>query len=280
VRIADENALALPTGSSALALTGAAAIGEAATTILGSAPARQTGEMCVQIGLRERPKKPLRFCNRYVTRGAAEEEGGLGVGGPMAADFVQAVTEVDEFNFATLRVTDVGVTIKVRRGLRQAFLLKGSGPRTVRRGRTATFRVRIQEVRGEPTTRTIRVRVPRGMPRGDRLLTLEGAPADTGGDVELDLAELLFGADPSGDESEGGDEAGPRTVSALARIVKGIGRYDGVLASFDPPDADLLDIEDEFETEGPEGVARRPREVLRDPSLRLSGRVRIPVYVR
>ncbi|CAA9488015.1 MAG: hypothetical protein AVDCRST_MAG85-1060, partial [uncultured Solirubrobacteraceae bacterium] len=73
--IADENALDLPTGTSSLSFVGAGAVAQAAATILGGgAPARQTGEMCARIQFRER-KAPLRFCNRYVTRSGASEDG-------------------------------------------------------------------------------------------------------------------------------------------------------------------------------------------------------------
>jgi hypothetical protein len=136
VEIADETALGLPTGTSALSLVGGAAIAQAASTILRGSPSRQTGDMCAKITVRER-KEPFKFCNRYVTRGASEDEaGGLGVGGPMVGDFIEAVTAMDDYNFAALHVTGVEVGIRVRRGLRQAFLLKGSAPDVVRRGRT------------------------------------------------------------------------------------------------------------------------------------------------
>jgi hypothetical protein len=201
----------------------------------------------------------------------------------MVGDFVEAVTALDEFNFAALHVTGVEVGIRVRRGLRQAFLLEGRAPSTVRRGRTVRVRLKLQEVRGTPVTRTVRVRVPRGMPAGERLLTLEGAPADTGGNLEIDLSELLFGAEEEQDgaEDEGGDEAGPRTIRSLAKVIDRLERYDGVQASFDPPDGDDTSLEDLGEERGgPESIARKRRNVLRDPDLRLSGKVRIPVEVR
>jgi hypothetical protein len=267
VEIADETALGLPTGTSALSLVGGAAIAQAASTILRGSPSRQTGDMCAKITVRER-KEPFKFCNRYVTRGASEDEaGGLGVGGPMVGDFIEAVTAMDDYNFAALHVTGVEVGIRVRRGLRQAFLLKGSAPDVVRRGRTIRVRARIQQVRGRAVTRTVRVRVPRGMPAGERLLTLEGAPADTGGNLEIDLSELLFGAEEEQDgaEDEGGDEAGPRTIRSLAKVIDRLERYDGVQASFDPPDGDDTSLEDLGEERGgPESIARKRRNVLRD----------------
>jgi hypothetical protein len=279
VQIADETALQLPSGTSPLALVGSSVVAQASTTILGASPSRQTGEMCVRINVRER-RKPFRFCNRYVARGASEGEESLGAGAPMVSDFLEAVTALDEYNFRTLHVTGVEVNLKVRRGLKQAFLLEASGPDVVRRGRTARLRVRLQEVRGEPQTRTINVRIPRDLPRGERVIALEGTPSDAAAGLEVDLSEILFGAEGEGEE-EMPDEAGPRTIAELAEIIEGLTRFDGVTASFPAPGDEDLSLEELGEsTDGPEGRARKPREVLRDPTLRLSGSVRVPVTVR
>ena len=47
----------------------AAAVAEAASTVLGGAPARQTGEMCVTVTLREL-KTPIRVCKHYAVDGS------------------------------------------------------------------------------------------------------------------------------------------------------------------------------------------------------------------
>jgi hypothetical protein len=270
LNIADESAAGLPTGGSALGIAGAGAVAQAATTILRSSPARQTGELCARIQVRER-RRPFRFCNRYVTRSAGEDaalEGNLGAGGAMAADFAEAAIAIDEFNFAELHVTGVEVNLKLRRGLRQAFLVAGRGPARVRRGTTARLRLRVQEVRGPARWRTVRVRVPRDTPRGERVITLTGAPADSAAGLEVDLGELLFdGEGADGLPAEELDEAGPRTIESLARSIARISRYDGVVASFRQSADD-------------ESPGRDARRVLRDPELRLSGSVRIPVDVR
>lgn len=265
VQIADETALQLPSGTSPLALVGSSAIAQAASTILRSSPSRQTGEMCARIEVRE-SKKPFRFCNRYLVRGASEGEEALGAGAPMVNDFIEAVTALDEFNFRTLHITGVEVNLKVRRGLKQAFLLDARGPSVVRRGRKAKVRVKLQEIRGKAYWRTISVSVPRNVPSGERLLVLEGSPSDAAAGLEVDLGELLFGSG-EGDEPEQSDEAGPRTISELLKVVSSLSRYDGVSASFPAPGDE-------------EGSARRPRPVLRDPKLRLSGSVEVPVDVR
>ena len=50
-------------------------VAQAAGEVLGSTPARLTGEMCARIALAEL-KKPLRFCNRYVSVSAGQAEDG------------------------------------------------------------------------------------------------------------------------------------------------------------------------------------------------------------
>ena len=275
VNIADENFLGQPIGISALALVGAATTAQAATTALGEIPARQSGEMCANFQI-VGEKRSLGFCNRYVMRdGGISAEGGLGNGGAMVADLTEAINTIDSFEFATLDMASVDVNLTLRRGLRQAYMLGARGPERMKRGRTYSVRVRIQRVRGERGWRTVRVKVPRTMPRGERMLTLSGPDTDEGGVFEIDLAEALFG-----DFEE--DITGPRTVASLRKAVGAIGRYDGVEASFEPPDGgdDLEELLEEEVEGGPEAVARQPRKVFRDPELRLSGVVRIPVTVR
>ena len=272
--VADENRFANPIGISPLALVGAAATSEAATSVLGEIPSRQSGEMCAWFRLTGQ-SSPLRFCNRYVMRDAGvSATGELGAGGSMVADLVEAVALIDGYDFATLDLDNVEVNLTLRRGLSQAFMLKATGPDVVRRGQTMRVRVQIQSVRGARSWRTLRVKVPSGMPTGRRMLRLTGPDVDEAGVLEIDLAEALFG---EFDEAPGG----PRTIAELKDAVGAIGRYDGVEASFPPPPEldDLGDLGDE-EIGGPEGIARKPREVYRDEELRLSGSVKLRVRVR
>jgi hypothetical protein len=199
----------------------------------------------------------------------------------MVTDFIEAVTAVDEYNFRTLHVTGVEVNLKLRRGLKQAFMLDARGPSVVRRGRRARVRVKLQEVRGEAKWRTINVRIPRDIPRGERVIALEGTPSDAAAGLEVDLGELLFGAEGEGGDEETFDEAGPRTIAELAEIVSGLTRYDGVTATFPAPGDEDLSLEELGESsDSAEGRAREPREVYRDPTLRLSGSVQVQVTVR
>jgi hypothetical protein len=271
LQLSDETAIGQPTGSSALSFVGTGAVAEGAASILnGGTPGRQTGDMCVLFHLRERPK-PMQFCNRYVARGATLDGGdSLGVGSSMTTDFAIAVGEIDAYNFGVLHLTGVEVYMNVRRGLKQAFLVNVRAPKNVRRGRTARLRVTYQEVRGPVQTRTVRVKIPEGIPSGRRHLTLAGTPSDEAGVLELDLGSLLFD-DGFGD---GSSEAGPRTVAKLATQIARLGRYDGVRVSFQPPGGG------NGGADGAEGRARKQRRAFKDPVLRLSGRVRTLVNVK
>ena len=67
-RIADESDIGRPAGISPLGVSATAAVAEIAAAVLGGAPARQSGEMCVAVTLRELPT-PMRFCNTYAIDG-------------------------------------------------------------------------------------------------------------------------------------------------------------------------------------------------------------------
>lgn len=266
MQIADETRAGLPVGASPLTQVGGVAVAQMAYTALQSVPARQSSEMCARVDLVASPGKPLRFCNTYVGGGGGVQ--GL-VGGPMVADFTALATALDAYRFGPLQVAGVEVYLRLRRSLRQAFLLSARGPAIVRRGRTVRLRLRVQRVDGPASTRTVRVRVPSGTPRGRRTLTLTGTSADVSGggqdalETVIDLSSLL---DDTPDPDGG---AGPRTVAALRADVARIHRYDGVTAAFVRPGVEA----------GP-GSAAAGSPVYRDPQLRLSGAVSVPVIVR
>ncbi len=259
--IADENEVGLPTGTSSLTQVAPVAIAQAAYDALRGSPVRQSASMCLRVTVRER-KKPLRFCNRYV--GGAPSAPGAGP----AADAATALSLLDTYNFGVLRVRRVDVNLKVRRGLHQAYLLGARAPKRVRRGRHIRVRLRAQHVRGGRFTRTVRVRVPRDLPLGERVLTLTGTPADTtgadGGDDQglSDTFEVTFG-----DESDEDDTGGPRSVGALADAFADTHRDDGLTASFRSP----ADTDGEHATDDV--------VVLRDPALRFSGSAEVTLRV-
>lgn len=255
VRIADETALGLPTGSSPLLQVGGVAVAQLLYETLGGAPTRQSGELCVRITLAEKGG-PLRFCNAYVGGGGGVE--GI-VGGPLVSDFVAAVSQLDAYRFGPLTVTGVDVRMTLRRSLRQAFLLGASAPRSVRRGRSARVVLRLRRVDGERMTRVVRVEVPRSTPRGMRRLQLVGTAEDVSRSADGALETVLDISDLPGDDGPV-DDAGPRNVRALAQAVAAVRRYDGVTASFRGP--------------------ARAKPTFRDPGLRISGVASAAVRIR
>jgi hypothetical protein len=262
VEIADETGVGQPTGSSSLTQVGPVAVAQAAYDILRGSPARQSGEMCVRITIRER-KVPLRFCNTYVGGSPTSPAA------PLVADFATGTSLLDAYNFGTLHVTSAAVTLKLRRDLRQAYLLAADAPTDVRRGSDVKVRILAQRVRGAKLTKTVTVHIPRYLEAGTHILTLTGTPADAvagSGDAQ-DLAST-FTITLGDDSDQSDDDPGPRDLSELAQTFAGIAREDGVTASFRDPDDSTGDS------------ATSEIEVLRDPQLRISGSTRLRVVVK
>jgi hypothetical protein len=277
LEVADENGVGLPAGVSSLAQVGPVALAQAAYTILRGSPARQSGEMCVRIELRERPKPPLRFCNTYVGGG-----GPGSAGAPAVADLTEAVGILDSYNVAVVHPAKMEITLGLRRGLSQSFLLSVRAPRVVRRGSTVRLRLRMRRVHGPRMTRTIKVRIPREIPRGTRDLALTGTPSDSGsggaGGGE-DLSQVLTLSLDDGTA----DEAGPSSLAALVKKFAAVHRYDGVSISFPAPGEatlDQLEEEGSVPPSGERGGGLEQHEAYRDRALRISGSARVRVRVR
>src|SRR3954471_15750426 len=261
VQVADETFAGQPSGGSGLSFVGAMALSQAAFSVMESSPARLSGSMCVRITVRERDR-PMRFCNTYVGAGggpqADSEDDSAVPAGVMAADFGDALSELDAYRFGVLHVTGVRARLSVERGLRQAYFVRGHARRLVHRGRRVRVHLVLQRVFGHRLTRTISVRIPRDAPLGRRTLVLSGTGADGGSDdagAVVDLTSALGDA--------GGGDSSARTVAALARRIAHFHRYDGVRLSLPKP--------------GHRGG--RGAKAYRDPNLRLTGHVRIPVVV-
>jgi hypothetical protein len=251
--VADERDVDLPTGGSPLAFVGSSTLAAAGTRALGAAPARLSGRMCAKIALRER-RVPLRFCNRYVATGTGEEAASVPIG--MAFDVLDALTLVDDFAGAPIHVTAFEANVKLQRGLQQAMLLDALAPPQAHNGERITVRLLLRKVGGERFTRDIRVRVPARV-HGRRTLTLTGAPSDSSDELSTSLGSIIIDAL---DEPQPGDELGPRTTSELADAITSIQRYDGLTSAFGG------------------GTGERP--AYRDPDIRISGRVRVPITIR
>jgi hypothetical protein len=248
-QIADESDVGNPTGPSILGVAGSAAVAEAATSVLGGSPARQTADMCVAIALREL-KRPVRFCEHYAVDGS----GPNALAGALAADVSQAAALIDGYAFGVLHPTGVEVGLRVRRGLRQAYLLDASGPQRARRGHKVRLRLQLRRtVTGMRFTRTIHLRIPRGTTLGSHTIKLNGTDADVGSnpDEGSDLS-LVFTEEGSPDASP------PESVEQVRAAIEALERYDGVTATIGGDDVDAN----------------------RDPNLRISGDARVTVTIR
>jgi hypothetical protein len=247
MRVADEADVGRPLGASVLGVAGGGAVAEAATSVLRGAPARQSGEMCATFTLRE-AKKPIRFCERY----AVDAEGPNALAGSVATDFTQAAVLIDAYVFGTLHVTNVEVGLRLRRGLRQAYLQDVRAPSRVRRGKKIKLRLHLRRTAtGVRFTRTISVHVPRDLQPGPHTIKLAGTDADAGADPNGD-SELSFVFGPDADSPP------PQTIDELRDAIVGLERYDGVTAT----------------------IGGREIRAYRDPNLRISGDARVSVQIR
>ena len=261
-QVPDETAVGMPSGASALALTGPMAVSQAVFSVLESSPSRLSGSMCVRVTVRER-SRPMRFCNTYVGAGGGpqDDEGGSVPGGALVADISDALNAVDAFKFGEVHVTSVGVRLSVERGLRQAYLVSGSArSRFVRRGAHLRVRATLQRAFGGRIRRTLSIHVPSDAPLGARDMVLIGSPADSSDESGGDVVDLSGALDSGTTSSDG---AGPHSIPGLAGEIARLHRYDGVRASFTRP----------------RGRAGTGTKAYRDPDLRISGRLRLPVVV-
>jgi hypothetical protein len=257
-RVADETDAGTPTGSSALTFVAPLALAQGASAILRSAPGQLSGTVCVRIALRER-KRPLRFCNRYVSAIAPSdpEAGENIVAAGAASDALTALTELDDFKQRRLHVTEFAARVKLHRGLRQAFIRSVRVPRRVRRGQRVRVRLNLQVVRGPRITRSFRLRIPRSLRSGRRRLAFMGRDVD---DPDSDLFGALLETITIGgdEEDEGAGDPGALSLEAVARRVRDVARYDGVTVR---------------------AGGRRAR-AYRDADLRISGRGSATMRVR
>jgi hypothetical protein len=221
--VADETDVDTPTGFTALGAVAPLAVAEAAGTVLKSSPGRLTGRMCLRITFRERPKKPARFCNRYLSSTVlSPDAGALGntVAFSAALDTLDAISLIETYEGRTPHVKKLGADIEMRRGEQLAFLRRVKAPKRVHPGQRIRLRVTMQRVRDGNLTRTYRVRVPKHIQPGRRVLTLKGFQQSSPDDA---LLEMLLG-DSTGD----GAESGPNRLSDLIDEIHSLGVWDGV----------------------------------------------------
>ncbi len=223
---ADEAAVDLPSGGSWTSFVAPLAVSQAAAGLLGSTPARLTGDMCAKIAISELAK-PVRFCNRYVSTSAAQSDDGTSLNAVLSGasnDLATAVSAIDAYTGTPPQVTGINVLLKVRRGADQAFMRSVKLPARVRPGQRVRVRVSLQRVRGGTFARNYTLRIPADARRGNQRIRFVGQDADQGEDG---FTTIIIGDD---DERDEGGDPGPRTLRQLEASIKGLARYDGVTA--------------------------------------------------
>ncbi len=252
-QVVDEGDVGDPTGGSALSIAAAAATAEAASAILEGAPARQTGELCVKVTLREL-RKPLRVCNAYAVDGTSANA----LAGPAASDVAAAVAVLESYRFGTLHPISMEVAVRVRRGVRQAFITRAVAPPVARRGRTIAVRLSLRHTGdGRRSTRAVRMRIPLDAPTGRRALRFIGTPVDAGSNPNEDDGgglSLVF----EGEEDDDAENGGPQSLAEIRATFLDLERYDGIVSRL--------------------GGEEHP--LLRDPRLRISGEARVSLRIR
>ena len=138
-QVADETDIGLPLGSSLVDTIAPLEVAQAATQIYDGPPADESGTMCLRIYLRE-SRQPLGFCNRYVGTGAAGDEGESPpeLASAASADVTTAFSDFERVDFAALHVTHVVANMTASRGLAMGSILSARAVGPVKAGRTAS----------------------------------------------------------------------------------------------------------------------------------------------
>lgn len=252
-RIADEGDVGEPTGVPILDLAASTSVVEAVLGVLSGGPARQSGNMCITVTARE-IKGKMRVCNTYTVDGDVPNA----FTGALIPDVGDAMRLLSTFRFGVLHLTSVEIGVRVRRGVRQAFITGASVRGRARRGKKVTVRLRLRHVRtGKLTTRKIRIRIPRSARPGRRTLRLVGTSGDVGADPFDDSSLSIVFED---DDDEDLDDPGPDSVEEIRDAFLSLRRHDGLAATL--------------------GSVSEARQVYRDPALRISGSAELRVLVR
>ncbi len=262
-QVADETNIGLPLGSSLVDTIAPLEVAQAATQIYDGPPADESGNMCLQIYLRE-TSKPLGFCNRYVGTGTAGDEGETPPELASAAsnDVTTAFQDFELVDFAALHVTHVVAHLEASRGLAMASILGAHAPLRVKAGKTVKVRLLVRVYRGRHRTVSFRLRIPRDA-SGPLVVTIHG-PAEPAPATSKALSSALVVALNPGGSSSGslGSGSGTSAISSLPELraaIASISTYDGLYAKV---------------------PGHGGRRVFRDPSLLITGRTKLLFLVQ
>jgi hypothetical protein len=248
VRVVDETDVGNPTGYGNLSFIAPIALAEAATGVMGAAPQQVAANMCLRLRVKE-AKKPLKFCNRYVSDGTVPGEG-FGTN-PVAQsagiDASTALALLDTYKGTPVHPTTIVARISQTRAQRQTYLRSVELPKAVSPGETVVGTFKTQIVRGDAKAFQFEWTVPRDLKPGGRKVRFRGTDPDYGGGF-YDTITIDF-------EDEGYyDSEGPRTLKSIAKLFHATHRYDGVRS--------------------------HGKRVFRDPTYRIGGIVETKVRVR
>ena len=171
---------------------------------------------------------------------------------PLAAadDVTNAIALVEGASFARLHVTGIRVELAIERGLRLLRLVSAKVPAAARAGHRIRVRVRLRRAGGALVSRTVTLRVPKGLGPGRRRLVLAGAAPEAVPSYSDDLADELGGG--------GAPSVLPASVPQLVRAVTALSRFDGLRARF---------------------ATRAPVAAYRDPAELITGRLLLRLRV-
>ncbi len=260
-QVADETDIGLPLGSSLVDTIAPLEVAQAATQIYDGPPADESGNMCLQIYLRE-TSEPLGFCNRYVGSGSAGDEGETPPELASAAsnDVTNAFEDFERVDFAALHVTHVVADLDASRGLTMASILGAHAPLQVEAGKTVRVRLVLRVYRGPRRTVSFRLRIPRGA-SGPLAVTIHG-PAEPSPATSSGLSSALVAALTPGGGASGSSGGGSSPISSLPELraaIASIHTYDGLYANVP-------------------GHGRR--RAFRDPNLLITGRTTLLFFVQ
>ena len=127
----------------------------------------------------------------------------------------------------------------------------------MRRGSRIAIRLALRHTgTGKRSSRTVRMRVPLGIPTGLRTMRVIGTPADPGSDPTQDGGGDLTLVFEEGEE--GADDGGPQSLAEVRSSFTALARPIGVVAL----------------------LGGQERLLLRDPRLRITGEARVRLRVR
>jgi hypothetical protein len=225
---ADETDVGMPLGSSIIGLIGPLEVAQAATQIYDGAPANESGRLCLTVTIREL-RRPLHFCNRYVSTGVPGDGSEAPPALALAAsgDAGTALGLIDQVQFAPLHVTHVSAQLDARRGLREAVIVSAHAPLHVQPGERVAVRLLVRAYRATERHLTVHLRIPadaRG-PLVARIVNSASAGQNSGSALASALTSAL-----SGSISLGPPPEPPATPAALAKAFAGVSVYDGLTA--------------------------------------------------